>query len=368
MNELIILGGTGLAGRSIAEHLLACSSARVTLATRHIDRAQAAADELNARFPGGRVKAASADAHDRDSLVRAFDKHDLVVVAAPTTAQAETVIRACLDVDVDYLDIQLGADKLARLRAHADDIEGAGRCFVTEAGFHPGLPSALVRRAASELDSLERVVIGGYINMGRGLPYSEAVDELVDLFKSYDNRVFQDGRWVRPGFFETRVLDFEADLGARRSYPMFFEELHDLPETIPTIRGLGFYMSETHWFSDWVITPLVLLALRIFPDAVWPIGRLLWWGMSTFHRPPYRVELMVEAHGMRNGESATFRSSVAHPDGYQLTAIPVVAALRQIMDGSARRPGLWLMGHLVDPVRLMRDMADMGAAVSSEQR
>jgi len=26
------------------------------------------------------------------------------------------------------------------------------------------------------------------------------------------------------------------------------------------------------------------------------------------------------------------------------------------------------MGHLVDPVRLMRDMADMGAAVSSEQR
>jgi len=57
----------------IAEHLLACSSARVTLATRHIDRAQAAADELNARFPGGRVKAASVDAHDRDSLVRAFD-------------------------------------------------------------------------------------------------------------------------------------------------------------------------------------------------------------------------------------------------------------------------------------------------------
>jgi saccharopine dehydrogenase (NAD+, L-lysine-forming) len=51
-----------------------------------------------------------------------------------------------------------------------------------------------------------------------------------------------------------------------------------------------------------------------------------------------------------------------------LTAIPVVAALLQVLDGTARRPGMWMMGHLMDPVRLMADMAAMGAAVSSELR
>jgi saccharopine dehydrogenase-like NADP-dependent oxidoreductase len=364
MPNLIILGGTGLAGRKIAKHLLQCSNARVTLAARHVDQAQAAAVQLSGHFAGERVTAVAADASDKPSLQRAFAGHDLVIVASPTPAYAGTVIQACLDAGVDYLDIQLGAAKLASLRSRAADIQRAGLCFVTEAGFHPGLPSVLVRLAASHLDPLQRAAVGGYINMGRGLPYSEAVDELVDLFKAYDNRVYQNSQWVRPGFFETRLLDFGGDLGPRRSYPMFFEELHDLPETIPSLEALGFYVSESHWVTDWLITPLVMLSLRLVPNAVRPIGRLLWWGMSTFHKPPYRVELMVEAHGKKDGEAAIFRASVAHPDGYELTAIPVVASLLQVLDGSARRRGLWMMGHLVDPARLMQDMASMGAQVA----
>jgi saccharopine dehydrogenase (NAD+, L-lysine-forming) len=30
------------------------------------------------------------------------------------------------------------------------------------------------------------------------------------------------------------------------------------------------------------------------------------------------------------------------------------------MEGSARKPGLWMMGHLVEPIRLMKDMEKMG--------
>jgi saccharopine dehydrogenase (NAD+, L-lysine-forming) len=368
MANLIILGGTGQAGRLIAEYLLACSSARITLAARNVDRARSAADELNRRFPGGRANAVSADACDGESLRCAFDNQDLVVVASPTTEHAETVIRACLDVGADYLDIQLGADKLARLRAHAAEIERADCCFITEAGFHPGLPAALVRYAAAQLDSLERAVVGCYLNMGHGLPYSEAVDELVEMFKNYQAQVFEDGRWTKPNAFKMRKIDFGGDIGRRQGYSMFFEELGPLPEMFPSLRELGFYMSEIHWVTDWVIYPLAMLALKVAPGAVRPIGRFLWWGMGTFHRPPYRVELMIKAHGIKDGTSKQVRVSVAHPDGYQLTAIPVVAALLQVLDGTARRPGMWMMGHLMDPVRLMADMAAMGAAVSSELR
>jgi len=53
-------------------------------------------------------------------------------------------------------------------------------------------------------------------------------------------------------------------------------------------------------------------------------------------------------------------AAVAQPDGYELTAIPVVATLLQYLDGSARKPGLWMMGHLVKPIRLMMDMEKMG--------
>lgn len=60
------------------------------------------------------------------------------------------------------------------------------------------------------------------------------------------------------------------------------------------------------------------------------------------------------------------RTSVAHADGYVLTAVPVVAALLQVLDGSARLPGLWMMGCLVHPGRLLEDMEKMGVQIKTE--
>jgi saccharopine dehydrogenase-like NADP-dependent oxidoreductase len=360
MTSILILGGTGAAGRLIAEHLLSRAQARLTLAARRIEQARALAGDLSRRFPDSSVNAAFADTAERESLRAAFEGHDLVVVASPTTADAEAVVRACLDARADYLDIQLGAAKLALLRSHAAEIERAGLCFITEAGFHPGLPSALVRLAAAHLDSTERAVVGGYLNMGQGLPYTDAVTELVELFKNYDSRVYSNGVWTQPGFFTTRQIDFGGDIGIKHAYPMFFEELYALPEMIPSIQELGFYISESHWINDWIVTPAALVGLKLFPNAIGPIGRLLWWGLSSFGTPPHRVELMVEARGVKDGSPAAVRASVAHPDAYHLTAIPVAAALLQVLDGSVRRPGLSMMGHLVEPARLMKDMARMG--------
>ena len=145
MTKILILGGTGYTGRLLARHLLKHSEAAVTIATRHQDKAQALADELNEQYSGLRTTAVYADAADAASLRIAFRDQTLVVVAAPTTAYAETVIRTALETGVDYLDVQLGARKFALLQSLAGEITRAGRCFITEAGFHPGLPAALVR-------------------------------------------------------------------------------------------------------------------------------------------------------------------------------------------------------------------------------
>lgn len=361
MSKILILGGTGYTGRLIARHLLEQSEAEVTIATRHLDKAQAFAEELNRRFSGQRVAAVYADAACAESLQAAFRGQTLVVIAAPTAAYAEIVVRAALEIGVDYLDVQLSAKKLALLQSLAREIERAGRCFITEAGFHPGLPSALVRYVATHLDVVENAIIAGFLNMGKNLPYTEAVDELIESFKGYQGQVYKDGHWTKVNSFEMREVDFGNDIGRRRCYSMFFEELRALPEMYPSLREVGFYISETHWVTDWCVMPLVWIGLKVMPRAVRPIGKFLWWGMRTFHKPPYRVELQVQASGLKDGRPVTVRTSVAHADGYELTAIPVVATLRQYLDGSSRKPGLWLMGHFVDPVRLIRDMESMGA-------
>jgi saccharopine dehydrogenase (NAD+, L-lysine-forming) len=365
MSRILILGGTGYTGKPVARLLLEHSEAILTLATRHLDKAQALADELNQHYPGSRVSAVYADAADVSSLQAAFRGQDLVIVASPTTAQAEVVVRTALESGADYLDVQLGAGKFALLQSLAGEIERSGRCFITEAGFHPGLPAALVRYAAAFMDTLESATTIGYLNLGKSLPYTEAVSELIDLFKDYQAQVYKDGQWTKSGAFELRTLDLGGDIGRKLCYSMFFEELRPLPGIYPGLRNVGFFISESHWMTDWVIMPITWIWLKIMPKAVGPIGRLLWWGMGTFHKPPYRIELQVQATGVKEGKPVEVQASVAHADGYELTAIPVVAALLQYLDGSARKPGLWMMGHLAEPVRLMKDMEKMGAQINT---
>jgi len=364
MADILILGGYGYTGKPLARHLLAQSDAGVVLGGRHVEKAQAFADQLNAEFGGGRASAVRVDAADRQSLDDALSNVDLMVVAAPTTQNAENVIHAALDCGVDYLDVQLGLQKLALLQSLANEIERRGLCFITEAGFHPGLPSAMVRYAAAHLDRLDTALTAGYLNIGGSLPYTEAVDELMEVFQDYQAQVYKAGRWTKAGSFELRKIDFGPGIGERQCYSMFFEELRSLPELYPSLKEVGFYISSTHWMVDWVIYPLAMVGLKIAPRrAVRPMGRLVWWGMQNLPKPPYQVLLKVEARGEKDGQPAAFEASVCHPDGYELTAIPVAACLLQVMDGTARRRGLWMMGHLAEPVRLFADMQRMGVEV-----
>lgn len=364
--RILILGGYGYTGTLLARHLLEQTAVEVVLAGRNLDRGQRLADELNAAFPGERVSARRVDAADGSALRRALDDADFLLLAAPTTQHTATVVRAALDAGVDYLDVQLDAGKLAVLRAHAAEIERAGRCFITEAGFHPGLPAAMVRYAATQLDTLETAVVGGFLNMGLSMPYSEAVDELMETFRHYQAQVYADGVWTEPAAYRMRSIDFGPAIGARQCVSMYFEELGDLPRLLPGLRDVGFYIAGTHWLVDWIVTPLVMVGLKIPSRRLTRrLGKITWWSMQHFARPPYVVALQVEATGTRAGQAARVVTALSHPDGYELTAIPVVACLQQVIDGTARRPGLWLMGQLVEPVRLFEDMEGMGVRVSS---
>ena len=59
-------------------------------------------------------------------------------------------------------------------------------------------------------------------------------------------------------------------------------------------------------------------------------------------------------------------ASIEHEDGYELTAIPVVALLKQY--DRFRKPGLHMMGNLAEPERLFRDMEQMGIRLETSIR
>ena len=361
MNTILILGGYGATGRLLTKHLLTQTNYNLIIAGRNLGKAQAFVDSLH----NARVTAVRVDAADPASLREALQGVDFLLVAAPTTHHAGTVVCAALEAGVDYLDVQYSDAKLGALHLHEKEIIQKRLCFVTEAGYHPGLPSAMIRYAASKLDRIESARTAGYLNMGN-LQYTEAVDELMEGFIHYQAQVYKDGVWTKPSRWDMRKFDFGEEVGTKTGYSMFFEELRCIPEMYPTLKDTGFYIAGSNLLADLILTPIIMVGLKIAPRrGIRPLWKLMWWAMGR-SKPPYKVVLKVEAAGQLKGKPVQVEASIEHEDGYELTAIPVVALLKQY--DRVRKPGLHMMGHLAAPERLFWDMEQMGVKVCVEMK
>jgi len=367
--DILILGGYGNTGLPIAELLLQETDCRVVLAGRSRDKAEAEGLRLNDRLAGERVRAAVVDAADRNSLRRAMSGVDLVVVASSTSQYVEQVATAALDAGIDYCDVQYSTAKLAVLQGMAERIEAEGRCFVTEGGFHPGLPAALVRYIAPRFDQLESARVGSVIKIDwEDLEFSPAtMEEMVTEFIDFEMLEYEEGEWRKASWWsmwKPMTMDFGQPFDRQYCAPMFLEEMRSLPEHYPTLRETGFFVGGFNWFVDWIVMPVGLALLKLSPGRMaQPVGRLMAWGLKHFSKPPYGTLLKLEAEGIRAGERQRIDLVLSHPDGYLFTAIPMVACLLQILDESARRPGLWLQAHIVEPERMMADMERLGIGV-----
>lgn len=366
LKKFLILGGYGNTGLLIAEYLLQETDCRIVLAGRNIEKAESFTASLNHKFKTNRVSAARVDAANTQSLNNAFEKVDFVIVASSTSEYVRNVANAVLSARIDYLDVQYSSAKVDILKSMKEEIERAGCCFITEGGFHPGLPAALVRYAASYFDRMEKANVGSVIKINwKGLKVSDStVEEMVKEILDFQPLSYKNGKWVKSGWRGFKKFNFGLDFGEQYSVPMFLEEMHPLPEMIPSLKETGFFVGGFNWFVDYLVMPIGAVALKILRQkAVKPTGKIMSWGLKAFCSPPYGTVLLLEASGWKDEKYKTMRVKLYHEDGYILTAIPVVACLLQYLDGSIRKPGLWLQANVVEPNRMLSDMERLGVNV-----
>lgn len=370
--NILILGGYGSTGFPIAQFLLSQTDVSVTLAGRSFEKAKHAAEKVNNGQGEFRAGAILANASDPHSLRKAFEGVDMVVVASSTSEYAETVARSAIEAGIDYLDVQYSIKKMKVLQSMAKEIENKKLCFITEGGFHPGLPAAMVRLVADQFDSLESANVGSVIKINwRTLDLSlSTMEEFVGEFLNFQTLHFKDGHWQPVSALEMlipRFMNFGGKFGRQYCIPMFLEEMRSLPEMYPSLRETGFFVGGFNWFVDWFLSPLIMVGLKLFPKkGLRPLGRLMFWGLKTFSHPPYGTLLKLEARGNKGNTSKTVEVMIGHENGYALTAIPVVACLMQYLDGSIRKPGLWFQAHIVEPQQCFKDMEKMGAQIQSK--
>lgn len=366
--RIVALGASGNAGREIAVLLgpgLAAGD-ELVLAGRDAGRL---AQTRDAVAGPARVSTARVDADDSAAVAELVEGAGLVVVTVSRPDLVAGLARIVLDAGADWFDTLLSTPaKLSALRALSGEAAGRGRCFVTDGGFHPGLPAALVRWAAGRLDELvEADVFGGMrLDWRAGTLADSTVAEMLDEFSRFDLVAWVDGGPRRLRWRECPTIDFGPPIGRKQCVPMPLAEMEALPRQYPSLRRCGFYVSGFGAAMDYLATP-VLMGLARLPGLRPATLRLTRWSFAHLasYPPPHRLSVRLVATGHHEGAPATAAVTVSGEDGYRLTAAPAVACLKGVIDRTTRRPGLHLQAHLVDPDAFLRDLAGFGLTVET---
>jgi len=264
MNRVLIIGA-GAVGQATA---VKCAMNKdifheIILASRTIQKCEKIRDFIKNKY-NVEIKIDEVDADYTENVVKLINKYQpQLVINLALPYQDLAIMEACLQTKVSYMDTASYEPKDTPLYSYEyqwkyhDDYKKAGIVGILGCGFDPGTTQAFVAYAAKHhFDEIHYLDIVDCNAGNHGLPFATNFNPEVNL-----REITQNGRYYENGkLIETKPLELMKELtfpniGKRKAYLMYHEELESLVKNFPTIKRARFWMT----FTDQYLTHLNVL-------------------------------------------------------------------------------------------------------------
>lgn len=262
MSKVLIIGAGGV-GRVVAYK---CAQNRdvfgdIMLASRTKKKCDTIADAIYKAYGGRKIKTARLDADKVEETVALINKFkpDLVInVALPY--QDLPLMDACLATGVHYMDTANYEPKdEAKFEyswqwAYQSRYAKKGIMALLGCGFDPGVTSVFTAYAAKHyFDEIHELDIVDANAGSHGRAFATNFNPEINIREvTQKGKYWENGRWVETEPHEIwKDIDY-PEVGPKRSYLIYHEELESLVRHFPTLRRARFWMT----FSEAYLTHL----------------------------------------------------------------------------------------------------------------
>lgn len=242
VQKILIIGGVGRVGRSVAQDLLDFGLGHITLTGRNNFRNNFY--DLTDLFPGSGAGSEAAsikssvgllrlDLADLAALHQAIAAHDLIIHCAGTFHHRDgRVLEACIAARKNYIDVSDHRCLYEKIKPLTSAAEKAGITAICHAGVFPGISNSMVRLGVEQLDRPEKIELYYGVAGSGGAGQTVMTTTFLGLTEPFT--VWQGGQWVkkRP-YSEPQTIDFAAPIGRATVYWFDVAETFTFAESFP---------------------------------------------------------------------------------------------------------------------------------------
>jgi len=252
MSKVLIIGAGGVGG--VVTHKCADDSdtfSAIVLASRTLSRCEKIQTQVR-ELRGREIEIAQVDADDVAQTVALIKRvQPALVVNVALPYQDLPLMDACLEAGVDYLDTaNYEPPDEAKFEYkwqwdYQGRFESAGIMALLGSGFDPGVTNVFCAYAQKHLfDEIDYVDILDCNGGDHGHPFATNFNPEINIREiTQRGRYWENGEWVEiDPMSQSRMFDF-PEVGERKAYLLYHEELESLVKHIDGLKRIRFWMT-----------------------------------------------------------------------------------------------------------------------------
>ncbi|MDR3326817.1 MAG: saccharopine dehydrogenase family protein [Prevotellaceae bacterium] len=252
MSKILVIGAGGVG--TVVVHKLAQNPdvfTQIMLASRTKPKCDAIADDVKKRY-GVTVETAQVDADKVPDLVALFKKFQpKLVINVALPYQDLTIMDACLETDVNYLDTANYEPKdEARFEyswqwAYQDKFKKAGLTAILGCGFDPGVTSVFTAYAAKHhFDEIHCLDIVDCNAGDHHHAFATNFNPEINIREiTQEGKYYENGEWKIIDALTVHQPVHYPNIGEKESYLLYHEELESLVKNFPALKRARFWMT-----------------------------------------------------------------------------------------------------------------------------